>query len=70
MSLLQAKVKAVLSGDTLVLANAKGQERNLSLAYVSAPRLKREGDEVGEVNGMSRPDINQHSCLHFSHAST
>lgn len=46
MPVLQAKVKSVLSGDTVVLTNPKGQERILSLAYVSAPRLKREGDEV------------------------
>lgn len=45
MSLLQAKVKSVLSGDTVILTNAKGQERTLSLAYISAPRLRREGDE-------------------------
>lgn len=43
---LQAKVKSVLSGDTLVLVNPRGLERTLSLAYVSAPRLRREGDEV------------------------
>ena len=43
---LQAKVKSVLSGDTLILVNAKGVERQLSLAYISAPRLRREGDEV------------------------
>ena len=47
MPLFQATVKALVSGDTLVLTNAKGQERLLSLAYVSAPRLRREGDEVG-----------------------
>ncbi|KAK9475044.1 uncharacterized protein V1510DRAFT_388427 [Dipodascopsis tothii] len=48
-----AKVKAALSGDTLLLTAAKppaaGQppaERILSLAYVSAPRIRREdGDE-------------------------
>lgn len=45
MASLQAKVKSILSGDTIVLTNAKGQERTLSLAYISAPRLKREGDE-------------------------
>jgi staphylococcal nuclease domain-containing protein 1 len=47
MPVLQAKVKSVLSGDSLVLTNPKGAERILSLAYISAPRLKREGDEVG-----------------------
>ncbi|KAJ9634300.1 hypothetical protein H2204_006377 [Knufia peltigerae] len=45
MALLQARVKSVLSGDTLIITNQKGAERTLSLAYISAPRLKREGDE-------------------------
>ncbi|PKY06323.1 transcription factor [Aspergillus campestris IBT 28561] len=44
---LEARVKSVLSGDTVVLSHVSnpGQERILSLAYVSAPRLRREGDE-------------------------
>ncbi|KAF1958053.1 hypothetical protein CC80DRAFT_443232 [Byssothecium circinans] len=44
---LEAKVKSVLSGDTVVLHNLNNakQERTLSLAFVTAPRLKREGDE-------------------------
>ena len=48
MPVSQAKVKQVLSGDTLVLAsiNNPTQERTLSLAFVSAPRMRREGDEV------------------------
>ena len=46
MAPLLAKVKSILSGDTIILTNAKGQERTLSLAFISAPRLKREGDEV------------------------
>ena len=56
MPINQAKVKSVLSGDTLILAsvNNPAQERILSLAYVSAPRLKREGDEVSQTRG---PDI-------------
>ncbi|KAJ5665165.1 RNA-induced silencing complex nuclease component Tudor-SN [Penicillium maclennaniae] len=43
-----ARVKSVLSGDTVVLSHVTNpsQERILSLAYVSAPRLKREGDEA------------------------
>ena len=47
-ALSQGKVKSVLSGDTLVLVslNAPSQERMLNLAFVSAPRLRREGDEV------------------------
>ena len=45
--LMEAKVKSVLSGDTIVLQGLKSSsERILSLAFVSAPRLKREGDEV------------------------
>ena len=49
MSLLEAKVKSVLSGDTIILHNINNpkQERTFSLAFVTAPRLKREGDEVG-----------------------
>ena len=48
---LEARVKAVLSGDTVVLSHITnpGQERTLSLAYVSAPRLRREGDEVSGI---------------------
>jgi staphylococcal nuclease domain-containing protein 1 len=40
-------VKSVLSGDTLILTspNNPSAERTVSLAYVSAPHLKREGDE-------------------------
>ncbi|OJJ48399.1 hypothetical protein ASPZODRAFT_165280 [Penicilliopsis zonata CBS 506.65] len=45
---LEARVKNVLSGDTVVLSHVtnRSQERTLSLAYVSAPRLRREGDEA------------------------
>lgn len=47
MALFEAKVKCVLSGDTVVLHNINNPkaERTLSLAFVSAPRMKREGDE-------------------------
>lgn len=40
-------VKSVLSGDTLVLTspNNPAAERTFSLAYVSAPHLRRDGDE-------------------------
>jgi staphylococcal nuclease domain-containing protein 1 len=43
----QARVKSVLSGDTLILTRLDNpkQERTLSLAFVTAPRLKRDGDE-------------------------
>jgi staphylococcal nuclease domain-containing protein 1 len=44
---LEARVKSVLSGDTVVLSHVSNpaQERILSLAYVSAPRLRREEEE-------------------------
>jgi staphylococcal nuclease domain-containing protein 1 len=47
MATLEAKVKSVLSGDTVVLHNVNNpkQERTLSLAFVTAPRMRREGDE-------------------------
>ncbi|KAK0717134.1 hypothetical protein B0T26DRAFT_740666 [Lasiosphaeria miniovina] len=40
-------VKSVLSGDTLVVANINNpaNERTFSLAFVSAPRLSKDGDE-------------------------
>ncbi|KAF3082112.1 hypothetical protein TWF569_008243 [Orbilia oligospora] len=53
---MAAVVKSVLSGDTLVLipkGTAPGdtsKERQLSLAFVTAPRLKREGDEPFAFN--------------------
>ncbi|KAH8160605.1 hypothetical protein CIB48_g7645 [Xylaria polymorpha] len=42
-----ANVKSVLSGDTLVLAsqNNPNAERTFSLAFVTGPHLRREGDE-------------------------
>ncbi|KAJ0269138.1 hypothetical protein COL940_012729 [Colletotrichum noveboracense] len=42
-----AKVKSVLSGDTLVLTapNNPKAEKTVSLAYVSAPRLSKDGDD-------------------------
>ncbi|KAJ5653280.1 RNA-induced silencing complexnuclease component Tudor-SN [Penicillium lividum] len=44
----EARVKSVLSGDTVVLEHVTNpaHDRILSLAYVSAPRLRREGDEA------------------------
>lgn len=42
---MSAIVKSVTSGDTLILSTPEG-EKTLSLAFVTAPRLKREGDEV------------------------
>lgn len=44
---LSAKVKSVISGDTIVLSHPSDprKERQLSLAFVTAPRLKKEGDE-------------------------
>ncbi|KAK3367050.1 hypothetical protein B0T24DRAFT_651428 [Lasiosphaeria ovina] len=40
-------IKSVLSGDTLVVANINNpaNERTFSLAFVSAPRLSKDGDE-------------------------
>lgn len=42
-----ANVKSALSGDTLVLANTNNPslERVISLAYVTGPRLSKDGDE-------------------------
>ncbi|KAA8913870.1 hypothetical protein FN846DRAFT_37244 [Sphaerosporella brunnea] len=41
-----AIVKSVLSGDTIVLKSTKsGAEKTLTLPYVSAPRMRREGEE-------------------------
>ncbi|KAL3422368.1 tudor domain-containing protein [Phlyctema vagabunda] len=47
MVLNQAKVKSVLSGDTLVLVSLDNPnaERILSLAYTTSPHLKKDGDE-------------------------
>ena len=44
---LYATVKSVLSGDTLVLTSPSNPnaERILSLAFVTGPRLNRDGDE-------------------------
>jgi staphylococcal nuclease domain-containing protein 1 len=42
---MEAKVKSVLSGDTLILQNKNKQERTLSLAFINAPRLNN--DEPG-----------------------
>ena len=67
MPINQAKVKSVLSGDTLILAsvNNPAQERTLSLAYVSAPRLKREGDEASQTQCPDKAAIDSsYSLLH------
>ena len=63
MAISQAKVKNVLSGDTLILVsvNNPNQERTLSLAFVSAPRLRREGDEV------STDSLQQAAGVHALH---
>ncbi|CAG8948976.1 hypothetical protein HYFRA_00002104 [Hymenoscyphus fraxineus] len=47
MVLNQAKVKSVLSGDSLVLSAVDNpdRERILSLAYCTSPHLKKDGDE-------------------------
>ncbi|TKA22772.1 hypothetical protein B0A50_07874 [Salinomyces thailandicus] len=41
-ALFEAKVKSVLSGDTLILQNKNRQERTLSLAFINAPRLQQD----------------------------
>ena len=69
MPVNQAKVKSVLSGDTLILAsvNNPAQERTLSLAYVTAPRLKREGDEVSQSRCLDIAAVELFfSRLHFT----
>lgn len=38
----EGTVKSVLSGDTLVVRNARGAERTLSLAFINAPRLQSD----------------------------
>lgn len=64
MSLLEAKVKSVLSGDTVILHNINNpkQERTLSLAYVTAPRMRREGDEVCDIPS----SFSLHICLVYT----
>lgn len=49
MPFYSGKVKAALSGDSVILTspNHPERERTLSLAYCAAPRLKKEGDEPG-----------------------
>jgi staphylococcal nuclease domain-containing protein 1 len=53
-------MRVVLSGDTIVLIGKPRpdgkppSERILSLAYVSAPRMKRDGDEVYTTPGRSQ----------------
>jgi len=47
MKLNQAKVKSVMSGDSLILCavNNPSAERILSLAYCASPHIKRDADE-------------------------
>ena len=47
MVLNEAQVKSVLSGDSIILQsnNNPGSERTLSLAYVDAPHLRKDGDD-------------------------
>lgn len=42
MTFFEAKVKSVLSGDTVILQNKNKQERTLSLAFINAPRLQQD----------------------------
>jgi hypothetical protein len=47
MAWISGRVKAIKSGDTLTLVSPKSNaEKDFSFAYISAPRLRREGDEV------------------------
>ncbi|CCU79622.1 transcription factor [Blumeria hordei DH14] len=48
MPMNQAKVKSVLSGDTLILTSIanSNSERTLSLAYCTSPHLRKDGDEL------------------------
>ncbi|KAG9240001.1 hypothetical protein BJ878DRAFT_528873 [Calycina marina] len=47
MKLQQAKVKSVMSGDTIILSSIENpdRERTLSLAFCTSPHLKKGGDE-------------------------
>lgn len=50
-----AKVKSVLSADTLVLTSATGtQERTLSLAYLQSPRLQANEKYAFEARELLR----------------
>ena len=63
----QAKVKSVLSGDTIILTQVSNprNERTLSLAYVTAPRMRREaGDEVSRPFATAKTVI---PSVPFSH---
>lgn len=46
---IAANVKSVMSGDSLILTSPKNPntERTLSLAYCTAPHLKKDADEIG-----------------------
>ena len=70
MALAQGTVKSVLSGDTVVLSNPKGLERTLSLAYVSAPRMKRDADEVCRTVSLTFSSTKFDSHFRSSHVSS
>ncbi|KAF2857427.1 putative transcription factor [Piedraia hortae CBS 480.64] len=57
-TLQQGRVKSVLSGDTLVLQSKSRQERTLSLAFVSAPRLA-----ANEPGAFESRDILRKLCV-------
>ena len=42
MAQAEGTVKSVLSGDTVIVRNARGAERTLSLAFINAPRLQSD----------------------------
>ena len=69
----QANVKSVLSGDTLIFSSVTNpkQERTLSLAFVSAPRMRRDGDEVGmEFSADHLSTAISYKAPNFGHRST
>jgi staphylococcal nuclease domain-containing protein 1 len=49
MSYISANCKSVMSGDSLILTSIKNpnNERTLSLAYCTAPHIKKDADELG-----------------------
>ena len=74
-----AHIWTVLSGDTIVLIGKPRpdgkppNERILSLAYISAPRMKRDGDEVPAlllVESIHSNTYTNDSRLHLRREST
>ena len=56
---IEGRVKSVLSGDTVVLqspSNPKA-EKVISLAYVTSPRLRKDGTDEVSVQARSRHPV-------------